>query len=372
VESFDLTFRPTPRKTCRVRVGRGALDALVDDLAREPPGRLIVVVSDQRVGPLHARPLGQRLATRGLRVEQLTFPGGEANKTRDTKAWIEDRLLGLGAGRDSALVAVGGGVVGDVAGFAAATWHRGIPVVQVPTSLLAMVDSALGGKTAVNMPGGKNLVGSFHQPWGVYADIAVLETLPGRDYTDGFAEVVKSAAIADAAFFGWLEGAVAELRSRAVQALEHAVVNSIRIKAHVVRRDERESGRRAVLNFGHTVAHALEAASGYTTRHGPAVAIGLCVESRLARSATGFSEHGVARIEALLAGLGLPVRLPGEPRIEALLDAARRDKKNRGGRIHCALPVRLGRMLPGHDVSVAIDEDRLVEALRASRGPGAD
>jgi 3-dehydroquinate synthase len=349
-----------------VCVGTGALDALVDDLAGDPPGRLLVVVSDERVAPLHARPLARRIAARGLRVEVLTLPGGEESKTRDTKAALEDRLLELGAGRDSALVAVGGGVVGDVAGFVAATWYRGVPVVQVPTSLLAMVDSALGGKTAVNLPGGKNLVGSFHQPRGVYADISVLETLSESDYTDGFAEVVKSAAIADAAFFGWLEGAANRLRERATDALEHAVLQCLQIKARVVRRDAREAGHRAVLNFGHTVAHALEAASRYTTRHGPAVSIGLCVESRLARRVTGFPVRAADRVERLLGALGLPVRLSQEPAVEALVEAARRDKKNRDGRIHCALPVRLGRMARGDSVTVAVAEDHLVEALVAS------
>jgi 3-dehydroquinate synthase len=366
VESFDLSFRPAPRRTCRLRVGPGALSALVDDVTRQPPGRLLVVVSDERVGPLHAESLVARLDARGLRVVSLTLPCGEAGKTREAKAALEDRLFDLGAGRDSAIVAVGGGVVGDVAGFVAATWHRGIPVVQVPTSLLAMVDSALGGKTAVNLPGGKNLVGSFHQPWGVYADSSVLGTLPDRDFAEGFAEVVKSAAIADGPFFGRLERSADRLSRRDPGALDDAVVRCMRIKARVVRRDERESGRRAVLNFGHTVAHALEAASGYALRHGPAVSIGLCVEARLARTISGFPERHVARVDRLLAAFGLPVRIPGSVSPEAVVEAARRDKKNRDGRIRCALPLRLGRMPPGDAVTVAVDEPQLALAVRAT------
>jgi 3-dehydroquinate synthase len=372
VEAFDLSFRPAPRRICRVRVGAGALDALVDDLAQEPPGRLLVVVSDEQVGPLHAGRLTERLAARGLRVESLTLPLGESHKTRETKAWVEDRLFDLGAGRDSALIAVGGGLVGDVAGFAAATWHRGVPVVQVPTSLLAMVDAAVGGKTGVNLPGGKNLVGSFHQPWGVYADTAVLSTLPERDYTDGFAEVVKSAVIADGPFFGWLERSVDRLRGREPEALDHAVLRCVQIKARVVRRDEREAGRRAVLNFGHTVAHALEAATAYGIRHAQAVSIGLCVESHLAQRETGFPAKHVGRVEGLLAALGLPVRCASSPTAEAVVEAARRDKKNRDGQIHCALPLRLGHMPPGGGVTVAVAESRLAEAIRASADPRAD
>ena len=372
MEAFDLSFRPAPRRICRVRAGTGALDALVDDLAQAPPGRLLVVVTDEHVGPLHAVPLAERLIARGLRVESLTLPAGESHKTRETKACVEDRLFDLGAGRDSALVAVGGGFVGDVAGFAAATWHRGVPVVQVPTSLLAMVDAAVGGKTAVNLPGGKNLIGSFHQPWGVYADTAVLSTLPESDFTDGFAEVVKSAAIADAPFFGWLERSADRLRGREAKALDHVVLRCMQIKARVVRRDEREAGRRAVLNFGHTVGHALEAATQYAIRHARAVSIGLCVESRLAQQETGFPARHVDRVERLLTALGLPVRCGSSPTAEAVVEAARRDKKNREGQIHCSLPLRLGRMLPGGDVTVPVDESLLAEAIRASSGPRAD
>ena len=216
-------------------VGKGALSALVEDLVHDPPGRLLLVVSDARVMPLHGRPLTERLSAKGLRVESLTLAGAEQGKTREAKARIEDRLVELGAGRDCALIAVGGGVVGDLAGFAAATWHRGVPVVQVPTSLLAMVDAALGGKTAVNLPQGKNLVGSFHQPLGVYADVSLLRTLTDRDYTDGFAEVVKTAAVADVRWFRRIEGAVEALRGRDEKSLEQLVFRAMEIKARIVR-----------------------------------------------------------------------------------------------------------------------------------------
>ena len=372
MEHLDLSFRPSQRRRCRVRAGRGALDALAEDLVRDPPGRLLVVVSDEKAGPLHAASLAERLTRRGLRIEQLTLPCGETSKTREAKARLEDGLVELGAGRDCAIVAVGGGIVGDVAGFAAATWHRGVPVVQVPTSLLAMVDSSLGGKTAVNLPAGKNLVGCFHQPWGVYADTTVLSTLPEREFREGFAEVVKTAAIADGPFFGRIERTSGALLERAPAALDAIVVRCLQIKSAVVRRDEREAGRRAVLNFGHTVAHALEAATDYDLRHGPAVSIGLAVESCLARDLTGFPARHVLRVERLLDNLGLPTRVPTAVSEDTVVAAARRDKKNLDGRIRCALPLRLGRMPPGNDVTVVVEEARLEQAVLASRDVGSN
>jgi 3-dehydroquinate synthase len=295
----------------------------------------------------------------------IRFPAGETHKTRRTKQELEDRLAEIGAGRDAALVAVGGGVTGDLAGFVAATWHRGIPVVQVPTTLLAMADAALGGKTAVNLPQAKNLVGSFHQPWGVYADISVLRTLEDADFTDGFAEIVKTAAIADLDLFRWLESSVGPLVRRRPRALEHAVAECMRIKARIVARDERESGRRAALNFGHTLGHALETASGYRLRHGPAVAIGLCLEARLAEKETGFPPAHTERLRALLSAFGLPTRPPPRIVLTRIVDAIRRDKKARAGRARYALPLRLGRMPAGEALTRRVRASRLRGLLQS-------
>jgi len=250
-------------------------------------------------------------------------------------------------------------VTGDLAGAVAATWQRGVPVVQVPTSLLAMADSALGGKTAVNLPAGKNLVGSFHQPWGVYADVSTLATLPERDFIEGFAEVVKSAVVADFKFFRWLEGASDDLKRRDPSALEQAILNCLRIKGRVVARDEREAGRRAILNFGHTVGHAIEAVSGFEVRHGPAVAMGMIVEARLATAITGFSERHERRLSGLIDALGLPVRLPAGLSADAIVAATRHDKKARAGRARYALPVRIGRMGPADGVTVTVADEAL-------------
>ena len=348
-----------------MRVGSGALATLLDDLVRDPPGAPLIVVSDRRVAPLHARPLVRALERAGLSTHLVAIPPGERSKSRQAKARLEDELFALGADRGTALVAVGGGVVGDLAGFVAATWHRGVPVVQVPTTLLAMVDAALGGKTAVNLPGGKNLVGSFHQPWGVYADIGTLATLAERQYVAGFAELVKTAAVADARLFGWIERSVDALRRRDPVALEHAVGRCLRLKGAVVRADERESGPRAALNFGHTVAHALEAASAFRWSHGAAVAVGLCVEARLAERLVGFPHDEVARLRALIGALGLPLALPRSIPPETILAAARRDKKTRAGRLRCALPRRIGTMPPGADVTVEVPRAELARALAA-------
>lgn len=363
MRAFDVTFAPPRRRTTRVRVGRGALEALIEELSAASADRLLLLVSDDRVAPLHAEPLLLRLRAVGARVELLAFPRGEAHKDRRTKAKLEDRLARLEAGSDTVIVAVGGGVTGDLAGFLAATWHRGVPLVQVPTSLLAMADAALGGKSAVNLPGGKNLVGSFHQPLALYADVDVLRTLDLEDYREGFGEVVKTAVIADATLFDWLESAVEPLLQRAPSALTHAVEACLRAKGAVVAGDERESGRRAMLNFGHTVAHAVEAASGFTVKHGSAVSCGMCVEAALAVQATGFPARDVARIQTLLARFGLPTRPPEGLDVESLVAATRLDKKNRAGGVRYALPRKIGAMPSGNAVCVEIDETLLRQGL---------
>jgi 3-dehydroquinate synthase len=351
-----------------VRCGPRALDALVRDLRTDLPGRLLVLVSDSNVAPLHAEPLARRLRRLGLRVELVCFPAGEASKTRETKAAIEDRLAELGAGRDAAIVAVGGGVTTDLAGFVAATWNRGVPVVQVPTSLVAMVDAALGGKTGINHAGAKNRLGAFHQPWGVYADLSVLSTLPEADFRAGFAEVVKSAVIADARLFAWLEEQVASLIARRARTLRTAVAACLGIKARIVGEDEREAGRRSILNFGHTVGHGLEAATTYTLSHGQAVACGMSVEGELATRCTGFSVDELGRLRGLLDRFGLPVAVDRRVPVEAVLEAVRGDKKNRDGQLRFALPVRIGRMAAGSCWTVPVREKLLRSVLARRAG----
>jgi 3-dehydroquinate synthase len=359
--SADFVVRAgteSPPWRTRVVVGRNLLRRAADDCARlAGPGR-IVVVSDARVARLAAPPFLDRLRKRGVRALLLTFPAGERSKTRETKARLENALASAGIGRDALLVAIGGGVTGDLAGFVAATWHRGVPIVQIPTSLLAMVDAALGGKTGVDVPSGKNLVGAFHQPAALYADLDVLGTLSDREYRCGLAEAVKTAVALDARLFARLERCAPGLAAREPAGLLEIVIRCLRWKGRVVAADEREAGSRAVLNLGHTVAHAVEAASRFRLRHGEAVAIGIATELQIAERLTGYPAKDTARVVALLRAFGLPTRIPPGLDLEEVLSFARRDKKARAGVVRCSLPGALGRMPPGGDPTVPVDLDR--------------
>jgi 3-dehydroquinate synthase len=374
VETLDVALRPWPRPQCRIRVGSGALESLVAEFAVSHADRRLALVTDANVLPLHAARLAELLAPVVRHVEVIAIPAGEASKTRESKAAIEDRLLAAAIGRRDLLLAVGGGMVGDLAGFVAATWHRGIEWVQVPTTLLAMVDASLGGKTAVNLAEAKNLVGCFHHPTAVFADVETLRTLPEREYLAGFAEVVKAAAIADREFFEQLEVDGEGLVRREATLLERTIVRSMRIKLDIVEQDAQELGRRAALNFGHTVAHAVELqprraqSSPSRWNHGEAVAFGMSVEGALAHSVHGFPADELRRLQALLRRFGLPTVAPRELDPLDIVAAARTDKKNRGGRIHFALPLRIGAMPAGDDVTLPLDEALLLQALQRAAG----
>ena len=305
--------------------------------------RAALVVTDANVRAVADRH-AEALAAQGIAAEVAAVPPGEGSKSLEQAAELLDLLIALKADRHSAVVAVGGGVVGDLAGFVASTYARGIPLLMAPTTLLAQVDSSVGGKVAVNRPAAKNIVGAFHQPSGVWIDTGSLASLPPRELRCGMAEVVKYGVILDSAFFEAVERDAA-----AVLALEPGVVASVvarccELKAEVVSEDEREeTGLRAVLNFGHTIGHAIEAVAGYggPFQHGEAVAAGMVAESRLAER-LGWIDPGLTdRLRHLLRLLGLPTDAPGLDR-GALLDAMTLDKKNRGGRIRFVLPRRLG------------------------------
>jgi 3-dehydroquinate synthase len=333
----------------------------------EAAGSRIVVVSDARVARVVAPRFFTALRRAGARPLLLTFPAGERFKSRETKARLEDRLAAEAVGRDALVVALGGGVTGDLAGFLAATWHRGVPVFQVPTSLLAMADAALGGKTAVDHPAGKNLVGAFHPPRALWADVAALATLPDRELRCGLAEAVKIAAALDARLFARLERDAARLLAREERALVPVIERCLRLKGRVVSRDPTDRGPRAILNFGHTAAHAVEAASAYRVRHGEAVAIGLVAEARIGERVSGFPQEATERLRALLLRLGLPVTLPASLDPAAVARYALADKKTRGGIVRCALPVDLGRPPERSDPTFPIRLGRdLVPAWRGN------
>ena len=348
----------------RVRVAPWLLDEVGRIVADEAPAHTVVVLTDDQVASLHVpAAIGSlRHFLPHVRTLFRAIPAGEAHKTRESWAALTDWMLGERCGRDTTVVALGGGVVGDLAGFVAATFMRGVPFVQCPTSLLAMVDASVGGKVGVDTPAGKNLVGAFHQPHAVVVDPTVLQTLPVAHRRAGLAEVLKHGIIADAAY---LERAVA-LGPALVEgtsidwhgpALCDLIADSIEIKAGVVRQDEREGGIRQILNFGHTIGHAIEAASDFTLLHGDAVAIGMALESQLAER-IGVAERGTCeRVRASLEAVALPTTRPTQVDPSTLIDLMRSDKKARAGRLFFALPSRVG-VMAGADsrFGIAVDE----------------
>lgn len=334
-----------PGRSYDVEVGAGLLGSLGQRLAALVEGRRAAIVTNDVVQALYGAAVASSLAATGFETTIVTLQDGEAHKTMASVGSIHDQLLAWGVDRGTPVVALGGGVVGDVAGFAAATLLRGMPVVHVPTTLLAQVDSSIGGKTGVNHVAGKNLIGAFHQPVLVLADVATLATLPRRELLAGVAEVVKYGVIGDADLFALLEARVDDLIAGDPDLLAHVVSRSVRQKAAVVAADEREErGARAVLNFGHTVGHAIEAVTAYRRfLHGEAVAIGMVAAARVSE-AIGACEPGTAeRIARLLERAGLPVEMPEELRTPGLAAAMQRDKKAAGGRVRFVAVERIGR-----------------------------
>jgi 3-dehydroquinate synthase len=330
----------------------GRADLIVPVLARNS----VAVVSNTTVAPLFMERLAGALTRAGAEVVRIVVPDGEEHKDWRTLNAIFDALLEKRCGRDTTLVALGGGVIGDLAGFAAAIYQRGVQYVQAPTTLLSQVDSSVGGKTAINHPLGKNMIGAFHQPRLVLADMGTLKTLPERELRSGLAEVIKHGLVRDAAFFAWLEANIERLLSRDPVALEQAVMRSVAIKAEIVARDEREGGLRRVLNFGHTFGHAIETGLGYGAwLHGEAVAAGMAMAADLSRQLGYLSEADTGRIRSLLQRAGLPTAAKGiaPSRMQQLMSV---DKKVKAGRIHFVLLESLGAATLRSDVpSAAID-----------------
>jgi len=340
-----------------IRIGRGLLgDAAA--LAAQVPGRHALVLSDANVAPHYLAPVQAALA--GKQVKALVLPPGEQEKTLARFGDVMQALAELGASRDATVLALGGGVVGDLAGFAAACWMRGVRFVQLPTTLLAMVDSSVGGKTAVDLPEGKNLVGAFHQPAAVLADTATLDTLPARELRAGLAEVVKYGALGDAAFFSWLEDQADALLARDPEALAEAIARCCAHKAGIVARDETEQGERMLLNLGHTFGHAIETEQGYGgLLHGEAVAVGMVLAARLSSELGRAPWTDAARLASLLERLGLPTALPAGLAAPALLDRMRLDKKAVSGQLRLVLWRGLGQA----DVVRGIDEAAVLAVL---------
>lgn len=331
---------PLGERSYPIYIGSGLLHS-GDILNRHISSSQVLVVTNETIAPLYLKPVLETLSDK--QVSTITLPDGEEYKTIDSAMTVFDELLRLKFNRNAHVIALGGGVVGDLTGFAAACYQRGVPFLQIPTTLLAQVDSSVGGKTAVNHPRGKNMIGAFHQPKCVIADTATLDTLADRELSAGLAEVVKYGLIRDPEFFDWLEQNIEALVGRNPEALAHAIERSCRNKAEVVAADEKESGERATLNLGHTFGHAVETGLGYgEVLHGEAVAIGMCQAADLSRRLGWLGDADVERIVAILKRARLPVTPPPSLDADSYLEHMAVDKKNVEGRLRLILLEKIG------------------------------
>ena len=346
-----------------VRIGMGVRAGLAAAVGRAAPSGRCALITDDNVGALWGSEVGGLLAAEGIQVVAASFQAGEERKTRETWAALTDVLMEAGLGRDSCVVALGGGVVGDVAGFVAATFLRGVPFVQVPTTTLAMIDASVGGKTGVDHPAGKNLVGAFHAPAAVFSDTAFLATLDTGTLAEGFAEAVKHGVILDPAYAEWLATRAASLLGGGAGDVERAVLRSVEIKSEIVSADEFEAGRRQILNLGHTVGHAIELHSGYALPHGHAVAAGMVAEARIGE-ALGVTAPGTTQeIRTLVRAFGLPDFDPGLLRPRRMAGFMARDKKARSGVAHMVRLESLGCVATGDRTTVPVPAEELVRIM---------
>jgi len=347
-----------------ITMGAGALNLLGSVVTAHTKPTSAAVVTNPTVGKYYAEPAMASLSQAGVRAVLVIVPAGERSKTLSTVRRVYDALLEMKMDRAGAVVALGGGVIGDMAGFAAATYMRGVDLYQVPTTLLAQVDASVGGKTGVDLPRGKNLIGAFHQPKAVLIDTLTLDTLPARELRSGLAEIAKHGIIYDREFYGFLDDRAHELLSRRDEPILKAICRSVEIKRDIVQMDERESGIRAILNYGHTIGHAIETLSGYGKyRHGEALAIGMVTEAIIAER-LGVAEAGIARtVTRTLRKFRLPVAMDPALSAQDILRSIELDKKTLGGRIRLALPTRIGECkiidgVAGEDLAGAIEAHR--------------
>jgi 3-dehydroquinate synthase len=310
----------------KIEIGTGLLDKQTDYL--KTLGSRFAIITDNILAPLYGQQLSKSLIESGLETHLFSFSEGESNKTRITKEWLEDQLLAQGLGRDTCIIALGGGVVTDIAGYVAATYCRGLPLVMIPTSLLGMVDASIGGKTGVNTPYGKNMIGCIYQPKKVIIDISTLKTLPKKELSYGVVEIIKHGLIADSALFDTLEKHSEQVLKLDPQILGQIIFESCRIKKEIVEEDEKETGKRHLLNFGHTIGHALERLSDYKLAHGQAVAIGIIVESYLSLSLNILDQDSFNRIKRIFKSYLLPMRFPSNFSLMGILDVLALDKKS--------------------------------------------
>lgn len=354
-ESYDIVF------------GIDLFPQIARDLRESPIGSRHAIITDSNVKPLYGTSLEDSLKNEGLNVEIFSFEAGEQNKTIDNCMAVMGEMSKLKYGRDSAILALGGGVVGDMAGFMAAIFNRGVPYVQIPTTVLAQADSSIGGKTAVDTEYGKNLVGVFKQPVRVYIDVATLKTLTDTDYRTGLAETIKHGVIQDREFFEYLQENSGLILERPSDSSLYIAKQNCRIKGNVVEQDPHEKGVRRILNYGHTVGHAIETLSSFKLSHGEAVAIGMMTAGRIARE-YGFPDSDLEDQKKLLKEFGLPTVIPNGIANESIIDVTSRDKKAKDGRARYVLPIENGKM---HEFDGAyatyVDDNVVMDALQQTR-----
>lgn len=356
---IDLSFHSEPF-TYKILIGKDLFKKKV--FANSLKGNAVFIVSNETVAPLYLEQL--KLALSDYTVFSYLLPDGEEYKNLESWQELLNAMISVGLRRNDTIIALGGGVVGDMAGFAAATLNRGMSVIQVPTTLLAQVDSSVGGKTAVNHPMGKNLIGAFHQPSLVVSDVGTLETLPKREFLAGIAEIIKSAIIADDQFFNWLSDNTGEILQQDEAALSKMIETACQIKADIVAQDAKEKGVRAWLNLGHTFGHAIETCAGYgKLLHGEAVAIGMCLAARFGLETQRLSRSDFERIVGLIQKVGLPTRIPDHLNASELSNAMRLDKKNTNENITLVLPEKVGQVIINKNVPLSEVFDFITQVM---------
>ena len=342
MRSMKVNLDKKSLSSYEIRIGKGIADRTALLIAKNHKAGLYVLITDDNVGKLHGQKLLASLKDVGLNADSIDFPAGEASKNIDTALDIVEKLLKRGADRETLLIALGGGVVGDMVGFIASVFMRSIPYIQIPTTLVAQVDSSIGGKTAIDLPYGKNLLGTFYQPCAVFTDLSFLDTLPEKEFNNGLAEIIKYGIIEDEKMFHALEDNMAAVKQKDPALLLKLVENCCRIKKSIVEIDEKEQGLRRILNFGHTLGHALEALSKYKVTHGEGVALGMIAAARLSEK-MGYLENGeTKRIEGLINGAGLPGNIPKSFSLESIISQLRMDKKKKGDIVHFILLKKIG------------------------------
>lgn len=325
-----------------IRVGKDILDRIMLLIAKNHKAARYVVITDNIVGGLYGRKFLSGLKEIGLNVSLIEFPAGEASKNINTVISIAEKLMESGADRETCLIALGGGVVGDIVGFVASIFMRSVPYIQIPTTLVAQVDSSIGGKTGVDLPHGKNLVGTFYQPRAVFANLSFLETLPEKEFNNGLAEIIKYGIIDDEKMFRTLETGMEAIKSKDPKLLPGLVENCCQIKKSIVEIDEKEQGLRRILNFGHTLGHALEAVSEYAITHGEGVALGMIAAARISEKLKYLDAGETKRIEALIREAGLPVKIPESLDSDKIIARLKMDKKKKGDIVHFVLLKKIG------------------------------